>query len=412
MSDAKCRFCNNALIHTFCDLGSTPLSNAFLKAEELTKPEPSYPLHVYVCSCCFLVQLEEFEKAENIFSSDYAYFSSYSNSWLDHCSKYANQVTKKFGLNSNSQVIEIASNDGYLLGYFLDKKIKILGIEPAANVAEAAEKKGIPTLQKFFGMNTANELIAKGTRADLLIGNNVLAHVPNINDFVAGMKLLLAPKGVITMEFPHVMHLMAHNQFDTIYHEHFSYLSLITTKRIFEHHGLEIFDVDELPTHGGSLRIYAKHTEDSTKQAPDTVSDLVNTELHAGLDKIETYTNFQSKADAVKHELTTFLIAAQKAGKKIIGYGAPAKGNTLLNFCNVNGKLIQFTVDKNPHKQGRYLPGTHIPIFSPEVIATEKPDYVLILPWNLRKEVCNQLSYIREWGGKCVVPIPEIEVIN
>lgn len=411
MSERKCRFCDSKLNQTFCDLGTSPLSNAFLKEEDLAKEEAFFPLHAYVCENCFLVQLEEFEKPENIFS-DYAYFSSFSESWLKHAKEYTEKMTDRFGYGSESQVIEIASNDGYLLRNFVEKGIKALGIEPAENVAEAAVEKGVPTLVKFFGVNTAKELADSGTQADLLIGNNVLAHVPNINDFVAGMKIILKADGVITMEFPHLLRLMDENQFDTIYHEHFSYLSFLTTERIFAKHGLELFDVEEIPTHGGSLRIYAKHKEDASKQITPAVIALREREKEAGLENIETYKNFQIKVTRVKEELIRFLQSAREAGKKVIGYGAPAKGNTLLNFCQVNGEMIEFTVDRSTYKQGRFLPGTHIPVRSPDEIVAAKPDYVLILPWNLKSEILDQMSHIKSWGGQFVVPIPSVEVIQ
>lgn len=411
MSNRNCRFCKASLSHTFCDLGLSPLSNSYLKEEDLSKKEPFYPLHAYVCDQCFLVQLEEFETPDQIFS-DYAYFSSYSESWLKHAEKYANDMTRRFGYNSNSQVIEIASNDGYLLQYFVKKGIPVLGIEPAANVAAVAEKVGVPSLVKFFGVNTATELAKQGKKADLLLGNNVLAHVPDLNDFVAGMKIVLNPQGVITMEFPHLLRLMEENQFDTIYHEHFSYLSFLTVEKVFAKHGLTLFDVEELPTHGGSLRIYAKHTNDSSKSISYNVSELKERELKYGLNKLETYMMFDKKVQRTKESLLKFLTEAKMQGKTVIGYGAPAKGNTLLNFCGVKNDLIAYTVDRSPHKQGKYLPGTHIPIKSPETISSTKPDYLLILPWNLKDEIMQQMSGIRSWGGQFVVPIPKPEVLK
>lgn len=411
MSQKKCRFCGNPLIHSFCDLGTSPLSNAYLKEENLKKQEAFYPLHAYVCDHCFLVQLEEFQTPDKIFD-DYAYFSSYSESWLKHAEKYVKEMQQKFSFNSSSQVIEIASNDGYLLRYFKEQGIPVLGIEPAANVAEAAERIGIPTLVKFFGVNTAKELKAKGVEADLLIGNNVLAHVPDLNDFVAGMKLLLKVDGIITMEFPHLLQLMEKNQFDTIYHEHFSYFSLLTAIKVFKKHGLDIFDVEELPTHGGSLRIYAKHAQCSLYVKSKQVEDLLKKEVAFGLNHLETYKHFQKKVVRTKEHLLRFLKQAKEKGKSVVGYGAPAKGNTLLNYCGVTTDLMKFTVDLSPHKQGKFLPGTHLPIKSPDAIAQAKPDYLLVLPWNLKEEIMKQMAHVREWNGKFVIPIPIVEVLQ
>jgi len=386
----------------------SPLANSYLEPTQLNQMEPFYPLHVYVCEHCFLVQLEEFASPEHIFS-DYAYFSSYSDTWLQHARSYAEMVVARFKLDRRSQVVEIASNDGYLLQYFVEKGIPVLGIEPAANVAEAAIKKGIPTLRKFFGQKTADELVAEGIQADLLIGNNVLAHVPALNDFVEGLKILLKPQGVITMEFPHLMRLMAENQFDTIYHEHFSYFSLMTVEKIFAAHGLTIFDVEELPTHGGSLRIYARHTEDEARAITEHVKELRDRELREGFNKLETYTSFARKVQETKCKLLEFLIQAKREGKSIVGYGAPAKGNTLLNYCGIRTDFIDYTVDRSPHKQGRFLPGTHIPIYHPDKVKETRPDYLLILPWNIKEEIMDQMAYIREWGAQFVVPIPEVE---
>lgn len=411
MSERKCRFCDAPVKDSFCDLGKSPLSNSYLKKEDLTKKEPFYPLHAYVCQHCYLVQLEEFQTPDQIFS-DYSYFSSYSQSWLRHAEKYVEAMVQRFGYNASSQVIEIASNDGYLLQYFKKRGVPVLGIEPAANVAAVAQAAGIPTSVKFFGVNTAKELLKEGKQADLLLGNNVLAHVPHINDFVAGMKIALKSQGVITMEFPHLLRLIQENQFDTIYHEHFSYLSLLTVEKIFAKHGLVLFDVEELPTHGGSLRIYAKHQADTSKEISKRVQDLKNKEIKAGLDQLKTYQQFQEKAVKVKKGLLKFLEDAKAQGKTVVGYGAPAKGNTLLNYCGVGKDLIKYTVDLSPHKQGRFLPGTHIPIDSPEAIARTKPDYLLILPWNLKEEIMQQMASIRAWNGKFVIPIPEVEVLN
>ncbi len=406
-----CRFCGSTLKHTFVDLGMSPLCESYVNPEQLNQMEPFYPLHVYVCSNCFLVQLQEYVSPQEIFSH-YAYFSSYSDTWLQHAKNYTEKVIARFGLHSSSQVVEIASNDGYLLQYFASKGIPVLGIEPAANVAEVAIKKDIPTVVKFFGRNTAGELAAAGKQANLLVGNNVLAHVPDINDFVAGCQILLLPEGVITMEFPHLMRLMEGNQFDTIYHEHFSYLSLLAVEKIFTAHGLTIFDVEELSTHGGSLRIYARHAEDTSKPISQQVKELRIREEAAGFSNLKHYFSFGEKVKGTKFNLLEFLISAKREGKSIAGYGAPGKGNTLLNYCGIREDFIDYTVDRNPFKQGKFLPGTHIPIFHPNKIQETKPDYLLILPWNLKNEVMLQMSYARDWGGKFVVPIPEVNVYS
>ncbi|HEY0322878.1 MAG TPA: class I SAM-dependent methyltransferase [Pyrinomonadaceae bacterium] len=410
MSQTLCRSCGTELRHTFIDLGMSPLSNSYLGAEQLNKMEPFYPLHARVCHHCFLVQLEEFESPENIFN-DYAYFSSYSETWLRHASVYAEAMSERFNLSAQSQVVEIASNDGYLLQYFVEKGVPVLGIEPASNVARVAQEKGIPTLTKFFGRETAEALAAEGKRADLLLGNNVLAHVPALNDFVAGLKILLKPHGVVTMEFPHLMRLIAERQFDTIYHEHFSYFSFITVEEVFARHRLALFDVEELPTHGGSLRIYARHFEDETKKISERVSELKERELEAGARRLQTYLDFSEQAEETKHALLSFLIQAKQQGKRVAGYGAPAKGNTLLNYCGVRTDFLDYTVDANPHKQGRFLPGTHIPIYHPDKLKETQPDYVLILPWNLKDEIVTQHFYVREWGGRFLTPIPQVEVV-
>lgn len=410
MLGRSCRFCEKPLTHSFCDLETSPLSNAYLKEEDLCCKEPFYPLHAYVCDHCYLVQLEEFESPEEIFG-DYAYFSSYSESWLKHAEKYVELMINRFGIDSSQQVVEIASNDGYLLRYFVEKKIPVLGIEPAANVAQVAQSSGIPTVVKFFGVQTAKELLVEGKQADLLLGNNVLAHVPRLNDFVEGMKILLKPQGVITMEFPHLLKLMNENQFDTIYHEHFSYFSLLTVESVFAKHGLEIFDVDELPTHGGSLRIYAKHQNDNSKKVSDRVHNLKQRERQSELDSLPGYQNFQAKVQKTKEGLLKFLKEAKERGETVVGYGAPAKGNTLLNYCKIGKDLIEYTVDRSPHKQERYLPGTHIPIKKVEAISQTKPDYLLILPWNLKEEIMQQMHHIRSWGGKFVVPLPHVEIM-
>jgi len=371
--------------------------------------EPFYPLHAQVCGNCFLVQLQAYVTPEDIFS-DYAYFSSYSDSWLAHAKKYTDQMVERFGLGANSLVVELASNDGYLLQYFVEKRVPVLGIEPAANVAEVAKKKGVPTLVKFFGRETARELAAAGKQADLLLGNNVLAQVPDLNDFVAGMKILLKPLGIITMEFPHLQRLMEENQFDTIYHEHFSYFSFLTAEKIFAAHGLTLFDVEELPTHGGSLRIYGRHKEDSSKPVSARVTDLRKREETAGYTRLETYSRFAEQVKETKRKLLEFLIEAKRGGKKIAGYGAPGKGNTLLNYCAIRSDFLDYTVDRNPYKHGRFLPGTHVPIYPPDRIQETKPDFLLILPWNLKDEIIKQNAFIREWGGKFVVPIPEVQI--
>jgi hypothetical protein len=406
---AACRFCGSALRHTFTDLGMSPPCESNLSADQLNQMEPFYPLHVFVCGHCFLVQLEEYVSPENIFT-EYAYFSSFSDSWLAHAKAYTDLMVKRFHLDHNSLVVELASNDGYLLQYFVEKGVPVLGIEPAVNVAKEATKKGIPTLVKFFGQELAAEMVRDGTQADLILGNNVLAQVPDVCSFVQGMKTLLKPQGVITLEFPHLMRLMEGNQFDTIYHEHFSYFSFLTTMKIMAKFGLTVFDVEELSTHGGSLRVYSRHTQDTSHPVTGRAKELAEREEKAGFTRLETYFSFDEKVKETKRKIMTFLIEAKRAGKSIAGYGAPGKGNTLLNYCAIRTDFLDYTVDRNPYKHGKFLPGTHIPIFPPEKIRETKPDYVLILPWNLKNEIREQLSYIREWGGKFVVPIPEVEV--
>ena len=406
---STCRFCATPLTHTFCDLGMTPLSNSYLAADELQLTEPFYPLHAYVCSECFLVQLDEFASPQEIFS-EYAYFSSFSDSWLEHCRNYTQLMKSRLGLDTSSLVIEIASNDGYLLQYFVDVGIPVLGVEPAANVAAVAMDKGIPTIVKFFGTETAKEMADADQPADLVLGNNVLAHVPDINDFVAGMAIVLKPDGVITMEFPHLLQLMQNNQFDTIYHEHFSYLSLLSVEQIFAKHGLQVFDVDELPTHGGSLRIYARLA--GKEPVSDNIIGIRQTEAGAGLSRLETYAAFGEKVEETRRRLLEFLVTAKRDGKRVAAYGAPAKGNTLLNYCGIRQDLIDFTVDRSPAKQDRFLPGTHIPVYAPEKLSDAKPDYVLILPWNIKDEIMDKMRHIRDWGGKFVVPIPAVEVLE
>ena len=409
VSSLACRGCGHALHHTFVDLGLSPLANSYVRADQLNQMEPFFPLHVYVCDRCLLVQLPEFESPERIFS-DYAYFASYSDSWLAHARAYVDMIIARFKLGANNRVVELASNDGYLLQYFVQKGVPVLGIEPAANVAKVAEEKGVRTLVKFFGEALARELAAADTRADLIIGNNVLAHVPGLNDFVSGMKILLNPGGVITMEFPHLMQLMAHNQFDTIYHEHFSYFSFLAVEKVFARHGLTLFDVEEWPTHGGSLRIYGRHAEDAAKPVGPRVEALRGREIKAGFGSLDHYRSFGEQVGATKRQLLDFLIRAKNEGKRIVGYGAPAKGNTLLNYCGIRTDFLDYTVDRSPHKAGQYLPGSHIPIFPPDRIRETRPDYVLILPWNLKEEIMKQMAHIREWGGRFVVPIPRVEV--
>lgn len=404
-----CRFCNAQLSQIFVSLGLAPLSNSFLLKEQLNIKEPFYPLDVYVCEDCFLVQIPEFESPENIFSY-YAYFSSYSDTWLKHIKEYADKIIRSFNFNKKSFIVEIASNDGCLLKNFINKGIPVLGIEPARNVAEAARENGVPTETTFFGVATAERMVLSNKKADLLIGNNVLAHVPDINDFVKGLKILLNPDGVITMEFPHLMRLIDENQFDTIYHEHFSYFSFLVAERIFDKHGLELFDVEELPTHGGSLRIYAKHKEDAAKDISARVARLRQKELNAGYTDISFYGQFKNRVSVIKNDILKFLKSVKASNKTIVGYGAPAKGNTLLNYCGIGKDVIPYTVDKNPYKQGRFLPGSHIPVESFDKIKETKPDYVLILPWNIKDEIIEQMSFIRSWGGKFVTFIPRIDI--
>ncbi|RJQ40743.1 MAG: class I SAM-dependent methyltransferase [Nitrospiraceae bacterium] len=410
MKQRVCRFCGTTLKYSFVDLGVSPLANSLVNQEGLLAGEVFYPLHAYVCESCFLVQLEEFETPQNIFG-EYTYFSSYAESWLKHARDYTEMAVSRFQLDKNSQVIEIASNDGYLLKYFKEAGIPVLGIEPAANVAQAAREKDIPTLVEFFGRDTADKLEREEKRADLLVGNNVLAHVPDLHDFVAGMKILLKPQGVITMEFPHLLRLIQDNQFDTIYHEHFSYFSCGTVREIFASHGLTLFDAEELPTHGGSLRIYARHNEDETKPETLQVTQLLGLEETAGLRQLDTYQDFSEQVKKTKRNILGFLIQAKKEGKKLAGYGAPAKGNTLLNYCGIRTDFIDYTVDRSPYKQGMYLPGTRIPVEAPDKIRETRPDYVVILPWNLKEEIMEQMSCIREWGGRFVILIPEVTVM-
>jgi SAM-dependent methyltransferase len=412
MTECLCRFCSTPLSRTFADLGMSPIANAFLSESQLNKMEPFYPLHAYVCEACLLVQLEDFEAPEHIFNDQYAYFSSYSESWLDHARRYTESITARLGLNQDSFVVEIASNDGYLLQYFVKKGIQVLGIEPSGNVANAAKEKGIDTLVEFLTARSAREVVSKRGRADLVLGNNVLAHVPALNDFVEGLRILLSEHGVLTMEFPHLLCLIRENQFDTIYHEHFSYFSFLAAREIFARHGLRIFDVDRLPTHGGSLRIYATHEASPRWKEQPAVAKLLAEERNAGIEDISSYSNFSEQVNKTKLDLLRFLIDIKRRGNKIVGYGAPAKGNTLLNFCGIRSDFLDYTVDRSLQKQGMFLPGTHIPIAAPDKIFETKPDYVLILPWNLRDEIVAQMSGISAWGGKFVVPIPEVRILD
>lgn len=407
----KCRFCGSSLSHTVVDLGKSPLCQSQLEASQLNEMERFYPLHVFVCGSCYLVQLEEYVGPEAIFS-EYAYFSSYAQAWLDHARTFADMAIVRFNLNSKSQVLEIASNDGYLLQNFVRKGIPVLGIEPAANVARVAVEKGVPTHVEFFGTNLASRLSSEWGRADLIVGNNVLAHVPDLNDFVRGILMMLKPEGIVTMEFPHILRLLAETQFDTIYHEHFCYFSFSVVQKVFAAHGLTIFDVDEIPTHGGSLRVYARYPNDSSKPVSSRVRVLKKVEEDSGLLRLDTYSSFSDRVKETKWMLLEFLIRAKREGKSIVGYGAPGKGNTLLNYCGIRTDFVDYTVDRNPYKQGRFTPGTHIPIYHPQKIRETKPDYVLILPWNLKEEIMEQTSYIYEWGGQFVVPIPRVAVYS
>jgi len=406
----RCRACQENTNCLFVSLGSSPLANVYLTQDQLHHEEHFYPLDVYLCDHCFLVQLPEFESPETIFDG-YVYFSSYSDTWLTHARDYVGKMIDRFGIRKEHFVVEIGSNDGYLLQFFAKQGIPVLGIEPALTVAKAAQERGIPTRSSFFGTPCAEWLAREGKQADLLLGNNVLAHVPDLNGFVEGLRILLAPKGVITMEFPHLLKLMEGTQFDTIYHEHFSYFSFCTVEKLFSNHGLTIFDVEELKTHGGSLRIYARHSLDDTKPVTNRVRELREHEIRRGLANVDHYLEFGEKVKAAKRDLLDFLIRAKRGGKSIVGYGAPAKGNTLLNYCGIRTDFIDYTVDKNPYKQGRFLPGSHIPIKAPEEIPKTKPDYVLILPWNLADEITEQMSTIRTWDGKFVIPIPKPKVL-
>ena len=408
----NCRFCGTTLTHEFIDLNNAPPSNAFITKEQLNEPEVFYPLKLFVCGSCFLVQIDEYKRSRDIFNSEYIYFSSFSRTWLAHAKQYAEMMIEKFGYDQNSRIIEIASNDGYLLQYFKEAGIPSLGIEPAERPAVEARKKGIETIVDFFGRRLARDLADHGKRADLLIGNNVIAHVPDLNDFVVGLKIALKSSGTITMEFPHLMQMVDNCQFDTVYHEHFSYLSFMTVRSIFNHHGLEIFDVEELPTHGGSLRVFARHAEDHTRIISKNVNTILEKEIARGLNTMAYYRDFQKKSDQIKYDLLRFLIEQKKNGKKVVAYGAAAKGNTLLNYCGIRKDLMAFVVDASPHKQEKYLPGSHIPVVNEGEIKKYKPDYVMILPWNIKEEIMEQMVYIKEWGGKFVVPVPYVKLIS
>jgi SAM-dependent methyltransferase len=407
-----CRLCSALLSQIFVDLGKSPLSNAYLKPADLNRMEPFYPLCAYVCERCLLVQLPSVEKRETIFADDYAYFSSFSDSLLRHSEAYVNMIVPRLGLGKDSLVVELASNDGYLLQYFKQRHIPVLGVEPSGGVARAAIEKGIPTLIRFFGVETARGLAQEGRLADLIIGNNVLAHVPDLHDFIAGMKVLLGPRGVITVEFPHLMQLMHENEFDTIYHEHFSYFSFETARKAFEANGLKVFDVDEVATHGGSFRVYARHAEDDSKPVSDKVRTIETREREAGLRELGTYVGFSEKVNRVKRDLLSFLIDAKQSGKRVVGYGAPAKANTLFNYCGIRRDFVDFTADRSPHKQDHFLPGSHVPIVAPAEIDRVRPDYILILPWNLRDEIVGQLAHARSWSAKFVVAIPRLMVLD
>jgi SAM-dependent methyltransferase len=407
---AACRFCAAPLRHTFVDLGMSPLCESYVPADRVNSMEAFYPLHAKVCERCLLVQLEAFVTADHIFT-EYAYFSSYSDSWVEHARLYVEMAIERFGLGPDSLVMEVASNDGYLLQHVVERGIPALGIEPAANVAEVALGLGIETIVRFFGRETAADLVAQGRRADLIAANNVMAHVPDLNDFVAGFEIVLADDGVVTIEVPHLLRLVEDNQFDTIYHEHFQYFSCLTAQRVLAHHGLELFDVDELKSHGGSLRLYAQRESTGSRPVEQRVHDLLDRERALGFDTLEAHLAFTARVEETKWGLLEFLIAKRREGKRIAGYGAPGKGNTLLNYCGIRTDLLAYTVDRNPYKQGQFLPGTHIPILQPDVLAEDRPDYILILPWNLKEEIVAQLQYAREWGAQFIVPIPQVEVL-
>ena len=410
MAKGGCRFCGTPLQHSFVDLGKSPLCENFLTREQLFEPEPFYPLHAFVCHECFLVQVEEYVSGEAIFGGEYAYFSSYSESWLAHAARFADEITERLGLDGSSMVVEIASNDGYLLKNFVAKGVPVLGIEPADNVAAVAVEKGVPTEVRFFGVETAKALAAQGVQADLMCANNVIAHVPDLNDFVGGFQHVLKADGTLTVEFPHLVNIVEGNHFDTIYQEHYCYHSLSTLSRVFEHHNMTVFDVEEIPTHGGSLRIHVRHTADASRPVCDAVKRIRKLEVDKGYADLAVYRAFAERVRETKRKFLDFLIEAKREGKQVVGYGAPGKANTLLNYCGVRTDFIDYTVDRNPYKHGKYLPGTHVPVHPTERIAETRPDYIVILPWNLRDEIASQLEYTREWGAKLVVPIPELEI--
>ena len=406
----KCRHCSNELSHTFIDLGSSPPSNSYLTEQTIKEPEKWYPLKVMVCDNCWLVQTEDIVGSSEMFSDDYAYFSSYSSTWLEHARSYVENMATRFNLDSSSTVVEIAANDGYLLQYVKEKNISCYGVEPTHSTALAAKEKGIEIIEEFFGEEKAKDLVDKGRQADLTVANNVLAHVPDINDFVKGFSILLKTNGVATFEFPHLLNLVKQKQFDTIYHEHYSYLSLIAVKSIFEANGLSVFDVEEILTHGGSLRVYAQRADTNQNMVSSNVKALLKHEEEEGLDALSFYAGFQQKVERIKMELLKFLLEAKKQGKGVVAYGAAAKGNTMLNFAGIHVDLLPYVVDMNPAKEGKYMPGSRIPIVSEDRLKEDKPDYVLILPWNLKDEITAQLSYIQEWEGKFVTVIPEVVV--
>lgn len=406
----KCRHCHAELTLSLVDLGSAPPSNAYLTSQTLREPEKYFPLHVLVCDHCWLVQTEDFAQADELFSADYAYFSSFSTTWLKHAEKYVVDMADRFSLDRNSYIVEIAANDGYLLQYAKARGIPCLGVEPTKSTAAVARAKGIEVVEEFFGVGLARQLVEQGKQADLTVANNVLAHVPDINDFVGGFATLLKPTGVATFEFPHLLNLIEQNQFDTIYHEHYSYLSLTAVATIFQANGLSVFDVEELPTHGGSLRVYAQRKDAGVRETSVRVAKLLERETLAGMCNKDFYVGFQRKADKVKNDLLVFLIEAQRAGKSVVGYGAAAKGNTLLNYAGVRPDLMSFVVDRNPAKQGKFLPGSRLPVMAEDQLKQARPDYVVILPWNLRDEVVEQLGYIRAWGGTFVTVVPALEV--
>ena len=407
----SCRFCGEAVVATLVDLGMSPFCQTHIAEDQLNHMEPFFPLHARVCGNCFLVQLEEYVAPGDIFT-EYAYFSSYADSWVEHARKYTEQMRATLGLSTGSLVVEIASNDGYLLQHFVAANVPVLGIEPAANVAKVAQQRGVRTEVSFHGRENARKIVEKYGQADLVLGNNVLAHVPDLNDFVAGMKLLLKPAGTITMEFPHLQRLMEENQFDTIYHEHFSYFSFYTAAKVFAGHGLTLFDVEELSTHGGSIRIFARHTEDQSRPVSNRATALLDREVSMGVNRLDTYRHFGEQVKATKRRILAFLIDLKNQGKSIVGYGAPGKGNTLLNYCGIRTDILDYTVDRNPYKQGKYTPGTRVPILPPETIIATKPDYLFILPWNLRDEIMHQMAYVRDWGCKFIVPIPTPRILD